>query len=323
MRRALRDELSRPLDAIRERCAEVAARARSVRINPEGLERFAAGIPPAEVAAAGAEPLPSSSDPERLAAYVLTLDAVNFGSGWFPHLRKLRGHSGYRTISAHLLARFESPGPIPAAELRSIDAAAVAKLLAQTPVSAPVDELMALYAQGWRDLGELVETRYAGSFGALVCAASGSSEALVETLLDLPQYQDVARYDGRLVPFLKRAQITAADLDRTTAWSFADLDRLTIFADNLVPHVLRLDGVLDCSDDLEERIERGELLASGAPEEVELRACALHAVEGIVARLRGEGRSATAAHMDQWLWLRGGGERYKARPRHRTRCTFY
>ena len=50
------------------------------------------------------------------------------------------------------------------------------------------------------------------------------------------------------VPFYKRAQLTAADLslafDGKGLGSFEDLDQLTIFADNLVPHVLRVDKVL-------------------------------------------------------------------------------
>jgi hypothetical protein len=100
---------------------------------------------------------------------------------------------------------------------------------------------------------------------------------------------------------------------------FADLDRLTMFADNLVPHVLRLDGVLRFSDELVARIDRGELIAHGSPEEVEIRACALQAVELIVAA----GAGTRASDIDQQLWLRGQGERYKARPRHRARCTAY
>ena len=48
---------------------------------------------------------------------------------------------------------------------------------------------------------------------------------------------------GVPVPFLKRAQIAAADLaPRRASSQFPDLERLTMFADNLVPHVLRLDG---------------------------------------------------------------------------------
>ena len=39
--------------------------------------------------------------------------------------------------------------------------------------------------------------------------------------------------------FYKRAQIVASDLALAGVAEFDDLDRLTIFADNLVPHVLR------------------------------------------------------------------------------------
>ena len=56
-----------------------------------------------------------------------------------------------------------------------------------------------------------------------------------------------------------------------------------MFADNLVPHVLRLDGVLWFDPELVARIERGELIEHGSPEEVEIRACAVHAVELLVA----------------------------------------
>ena len=93
-----------------------------------------------------------------------------------------------------------------------------------------------------------------------------------------------------------------------------------MFADNLVPHVLRLDGVLSFDPALVERIEREELIEHGSPEEVEIRACALHAVELIVAA---RGGGTTAAEVDQVLWLRGGGPRYKSVPRHRSRCTAY
>ena len=52
----------------------------------------------------------------------------------------------------------------------------------------------------------------------------------------------MAMFDDR--GFYKRAQIVAADLALAGVARFRDLDRLTIFADNLVPHVLRCDGVL-------------------------------------------------------------------------------
>jgi hypothetical protein len=98
---------------------------------------------------------------------------------------------------------------------------------------------------------------------------------------------------------------------------FWDLDELTIFADNLVPHVLRVDGVLVYDPELSARIDREELLPPGE-EEREIRACAVHACERIAARLNVPPRI-----LDVWLWNRGQQPHYKAIPRHRTRTVFY
>ena len=98
----------------------------------------------------------------------------------------------------------------------------------------------------------------------------------------------------------------------------ADLDRLTAFADNLVPHVLRLDGVLLLDPELERQIEAGELLEHGSPAEVELRACAVHAIELLATTT-----PLSPAEIDAALWSRGAGERYKSVPRPRSRNTAY
>ena len=101
--------------------------------------------------------------------------------------------------------------------------------------------------------------------------------------------------------------------------TFRDLGQLTIFADNLVPHVLRVDGLLSYDAGLAARIDAGKLIAAGTPEEVEIRAVALHAVEQLSALLPG----ASARDLDVYLWNRGQGAAYKAVPRHRTRTVFY
>ena len=98
-----------------------------------------------------------------------------------------------------------------------------------------------------------------------------------------------------------------------------DLDRLTLFADNLVPHVLRIDGVLAFEPELVARIDAEELIEHDSPEEVEIRACALHAVELLVAAHG----NTTATAVDNVLWNRGAAPRYKAHPRHRAPCTAY
>jgi hypothetical protein len=117
--------------------------------------------------------------------------------------------------------------------------------------------------------------------------------------------------------FWKRAQIASNDLALAGVAEFDDLDRLTIFADNLVPHVLRVDGVLRYDERLAAHIDSGELLRPGE-EEREIRACALHVCELIAERTGTPPRV-----LDMWLWHRGQEPRYKAIPRHRTRTVFY
>ena len=144
---------------------------------------------------------------------------------------------------------------------------------------------------------------------------SGLDDKSLKLLLKMPMYKDVASYRGYDVPFLKRAQLTASDIG-----GFDDLDDLTLFADNLVPHVLRLEGVLDVDPELARRIDREELLEQGSTEETELRACAVHAVELMVDALGG---GVTPRDLDYRLWSRGQRPRFKAVPRPRVRTPFY
>src|SRR5688500_14606488 len=89
-------------DDIRAACARVAARARHVRIVEDAIPAYAATLPASSPPAP--DLAPGASDEER-AAFSLQLNAVNFGSGWFPTLRKPPGHSGFRTVEAGLKAR--------------------------------------------------------------------------------------------------------------------------------------------------------------------------------------------------------------------------
>jgi hypothetical protein len=296
---------------IRSACAEVAGRAQFVTVMPEAIPPYAAGLPSRTVAAGSSH---SAGDREERAAFWITLDAVNFGSGWFPTLRKRRGRSGYFTVVAGIRDRFGQRGAWSAAELAQLEAAEIADQLGQDRGH----ELMQLFATSLRDVGERVQSDYGGSFAAVVDAA-GSAVAMAALLGGWRSFADRWPYHELEVPLYKRAQIAAADLHRAGVSRFADIDRLTMFADNLVPHVLRLDGVLGFAPKLVERINRQELIQAGSPEEIEIRACAVHAVELIVAA--GDGRYP--AEVDEVLWNRGQEPRYKAAPRHRCRSKAY
>jgi hypothetical protein len=295
-------------DDVRSTCAAIAASARFVRINRSALDEYAASLPIEDARAPELDPSTHFlGEPDATLAYVVTLDAINFGSGYFPHLQKRPGLSGYFTVAASL----KDAWPLSVADLRHLDAAECGRLFGQTNPDADVVELLSLFAHALNDLGDLLWNRYEASFRALVEAANGSAERLVALLTEMPFYRDVG--------FYKRAQLTAADLSVARVASFDDLADLTIFADNLVPHVLRVDGVLEYDPGLLERIKREELIPAGSAEEREIRACALHAVELVRSHLPG----VTSMQLDYVLWNRGQQAAYKAQPRHRTRTVFY
>jgi len=314
--------------AIREAVRYVAENARYVCVETGRISAYARSLPLDQIADLGLDPAYHYiGDEASTVAYIVTLDSINFGSGYFPHLKKRAGLSGYMTIASSLAERFRNDGPIPAERLCRIGEIECARIFGQDLSDPVVRELMGLYARAWNDLGADLIARFDGSFLDLIAAADRSIGQLIEILSEQPFFRDVSDYRGREVPFYKRAQILASDLSlafgRSGPGRFDDIDRLTIFADNLVPHVLRLDGILSYERELSERIERGELIEGGSEEEVEIRACAVHAVELIVAALTEGGSRVTAREIDCLLWNRGQSPVYKQTPRHRTRTVFY
>lgn len=286
-------------DEVRAHAERISAAATSVRIVPDRLAAI-------DVPAVG-DPEPEhhliEAGPEDTARYVLCLTAINFGSGWWPTIRKRAGMSGYFTMATGLTERFRAHGAWTNAELRAITSAELAEVLGQDPGH----ELMALYADALRQLGRWLGERPAIT---LIKDAGRSAERLAEALA-----AGMAFFNDR--GFYKRAQIAGPELQRFGVAQFDDLHRLTLFADNLVPHVLRVDRALEYSDALAARIDGEQLLPHGSWER-EIRGCAVQAVEQL-ARLTGR----PAHELDMALWSRGQAPEYKARPRHRHRSVFY
>jgi hypothetical protein len=301
---------------VRRACARVAARARQVAIEQAAIEPYARALAEAAHGPQPAEADVVGGDRELRAAFAICLGAINFGSGWWPTIRKRPGHSGYFTIAAGLAGRFRAQGHWAPAELAGISTEEISRALGQDPAH----PLMAQFAASLRDVGERVAAGRGGSFSALADSAEGSAVRMAGLLAGWSSFADVSHYEGAEVPFFKRAQLVPTDLHRAGVARMGEQERLTAFADNLVPHVLRLDGLLRLDPLLAARIDSGELLVHGSPEEVELRACAVHAVELLCAAAPGR---LWPARADLLLWGRGSSPRYKSVPRPRSRNTAY
>jgi hypothetical protein len=220
------------------------------------------------------------------------------------------------TIASRLTSRFRGRGPWSADELTCIDTVEVADVMGQDPDH----ELMSLFAASLRDLGEHVSEESGGSFEHIFDETDSSAVATAQRLAGWNCFADTSPYEDIEVPFFKRAQLACADLQAAGVAKFSDLHRLTAFADNLIPHVLRIEGVLVLDPELTARIDAEELLIHDSPEEVELRACAVHAIELVSAACS---YRVSPAEIDMVIWARGQEPRYKARPRPRSRTTSY
>jgi len=314
-------------NAVRNCARDVAADATFVRISTPDLERYAVRLARAGITRPKLdETAHFDGAADDLALYIMTLNAINFGSGYFPWLDKDPGTSGYFTVAKRLKSFFESSQVAPnvLATMTTLHCAEILGQSAQHPIQS---ELMTLFASALRQLGSLLLNTYGGSALTFIDRSNRSVVTLIRQITVLPFYQDIARYRGRRVPLLKRAQLLGADLavalPTLKAARFDDLRVLTLFADNLIPHVLHQDGVLIWDQALSKRVALGRTLTPGSLEEVELRACSIHAVELLSRELEGLGVPAAAWELDYWLWNRGQSKAMKAQPRPRIRTVAY
>jgi hypothetical protein len=315
-------------DKIREACEKVTNRARHVQINTDRIHSYSSSLPVEKANRPQLDPACHYlGRQEDTLSFLLVLDTVNFGSGYFPHLRKRPGMSGYFTTASSLNDFYKSNGPLSAEQLVAITPGQCTQIFGQDPANTTISELMKRFATALNSLGRYLLDKFQGNFTGLVEAADSSAGRLVILLKQMPYFNDVETYQELEVPFFKRAQIVAGDLavafGGQTWGQFDDMDQLTIFADNLVPHVLRLDGILRYEETLTARIEAAELIPAGSSEEIEIRAGAVHAVELIKRSICESGRPVTSSQLDYFLWNRGQGADYKAVPRHRTRTVYY
>src|SRR5438132_10057143 len=123
------------LNDVRAHAASVAESARFITVNHGAIEAYARSLPIHQAHQPELDPAThyaKKADPEGTLAYVVTLDAINFGSGYFPHLEKRPGMSGYFTVASSLKERFEVRGPFSPHELQNLTQEACKELFGQS-----------------------------------------------------------------------------------------------------------------------------------------------------------------------------------------------
>ncbi|KAG9440486.1 hypothetical protein H6P81_020651 [Aristolochia fimbriata] len=177
------------------------------------------------------------------------------------------------------------------------------------------------------EVGAELERSFRGKAANLVESCGKSAATLVALIArHFPGFRDHALYKGHQIFLYKRAQIFAADL-----WgafkgqgygSFYDIGQVTIFADYIIPAVLRQLGVLRYSPALATTIDGNSEIGSGTEEEVEIRACSVYAVEKMKELIEAKiGKQVLSVELDLWLWA--FGVQNQTLQHHRTLSIYY
>lgn len=183
-----------------------------------------------------------------------------------------------------------------------------------------------------RAVGKALEERYGGRFHNFVGSASprlyDNGKGLVEKLVnEFPRFNDVSRYDGHEIKIYKLAQlgfwVLYASLHRSGAFRLEDLEKMTAFADYIVPVALRVMNIFAYSPRLEEAIQAGRLIPRDSPQEIEIRAHTIYATALLreeVNQRRPASKQVIIPQIDARLWTHYHTTHW---PHHLTRTIMY
>ena len=314
-------------------CLAVVEQSKYVHIDHEATSNLLAdnshlAIPPLTL---GPAPYHFFDSTAATAEWLFLLDTVNHC--FWPDLGSLRwtvdynneALSGYWALAASLKRAIEEGFPIHrATTLARLDSQRLAHIFRGRGKIPLLEERV----KNLRQAGQVLVDRFQGSFMHLLEESGGSATTLVDLLAkEFPSFNDIATYRGKTVYFYKRAQLLVHDLRCTfmgqTWGNFIDPENLTAFADYKIPQVLRHLSILHYKPKLADLIQNLVHIPAGSPEEVEIRAATIWAVELLRQKLTEQGFSVTSPHLDNWLWYLGQEDTYRAVPYHRTRTIFY
>lgn len=274
-----------------------------------------------------------STRKERVALYILALDAINFC--FWPHPTKRESNDlEYDHLAVALRKLAEKDDEVDSAENTYFFNPGSLSVLTLHDMKHSLEPLLeGLYLPNieercrlWNELGTSLLQFYEGSAMKLIEESEFSAPRLVQLIVQsFPGFRDETVWQGRWVAFYKRAQIAVGDLNAALRLNLKDMDKLTTFADYRVPQILRHWGALEYSTELEKKIDLLEEL--DVDNEVAVRAATVVCVDELVDEVNSISvrTKMTAVTLDWYLWQVGekmNGEG-KLKPHHRVNTIFY
>ena len=191
-----------------------------------------------------------------------------------------------------------------------------------------LEEKMALLHQA----GEVLARKYGGRYQNFIRSCPprlyDQGEGLVERLVaEFPRYNDVSLYDGHEVKFYKLAQLgfwqIYSGLRAAGVFRLEDPQKMTAFADYIVPVALRLMGMTSYSPALEQAINTYQLIPRDSRQEIEIRTHCLYATALLadeINKLRPPEQQVIIPQIDARLWTHYHTTSW---PHHLTRTIMY
>jgi hypothetical protein len=163
-------------------------------------------------------------------------------------------------------------------------------------------------------VGAVLSEKYHGRFHNFVHSCSSrlydNGNGLIDRLVkEFPRFNDVSTLDGHEIKFYKLAQLGVwmlyATLHDTGKLKLEDPERMTAFADYIVPVALRLMGMTSYSKELEQAIHSHQLIPRDSRWEIEIRAHCLYATALLteeINKLRPPDLRVVIPKIDARLW---------------------
>jgi hypothetical protein len=163
-------------------------------------------------------------------------------------------------------------------------------------------------------VGSVLAQKYSGRFRHFVASCSpklyDNGNGLVERLIcEFPRFRDVSLYRGHTVKFYKLPQLAFwflyTSLRKTGKFPIEDLEKMSAFADYIVPVALRLLGITSYSAELESAINSYHMIPRDSSWEVEIRAHCIYASALLaeeINQIRPPDKQVLIPQIDARLW---------------------
>jgi Potential Queuosine, Q, salvage protein family len=181
-------------------------------------------------------------------------------------------------------------------------------------------------------VGKVLEEKYNGRFHTFVKSCSpklyDNGNGLIDRLVkEFPRFNDVSMLDGHEIKFYKLAQLGVwmlyATLHPLGKFQLDDPQKMTAFADYIVPVALRLHGITSYSERLEKAINSHQLIPRDFRWEIEIRAHCIYATALLteeINKLRPANMQVIIPQIDARFWTHFHTTTW---PHHLTRTIMY